>query len=115
MATLWNVLRSFMIFFATVSPPRVGMIAAKICNRIPPYKGEEGSFRTDVAICVVGILRNGGIEQFEYWLGRYPFPNRWQGFFHPLLYGIRYTPERGWRIYAGTHIPIYYGKAFVPN
>jgi len=109
----WNIIRSFMISIATAFPPNVGMLAAKICNQIPSYPDESGCFRTDVAICAIGILRQGGIKEFEHWVARYPFCERWQGMFHPNLFKIHFNQERGWHILNITHCDRQYGRAVI--
>jgi len=113
MQVLSDILRSLMIFVATAFPPMVGMLATKLCNRLSSYPDEKGGFRTDVAICALGILRQGGIEEFEHWIARYPFVERWQGMFHPRMFKVQFTQDQGWHILNITHCDRKYGRAVI--
>lgn len=114
MKTLFiNFIRAFLVMLVHTTPSEVGMVMTKLCNRLPAHPDEEGSFRTDIAFCALGLLRNGDIKGFEYWIAKYPFQERWQGFFHPHFFRIAFSPERGWHIENITHCPRQYGESLI--
>jgi len=109
---LMNLFRGLLICLCHILPPKLGRIAARLCNDyVSPYPDERGCYRTDVAFCAIGLLRQGDVEGFRIYLGKYPFVERWQGFFHPRLFYISFFNGE-WRI-TTVRIPRPYGKALI--
>ena len=103
-----NLLRWLLITIANLVPSKIlRRTATHICNRIPSYSEEEGAFRSDVALCALGLLRYGDINGFEYWLTHYPFPRRWMGHAHLLCIDFK---QGKWRVF-GLNARRNFGKA----
>ena len=103
-----NALRWLFIVACNILPERMGRISALLCrNIVPPYKEEVGAFRTDIALCAFGLLRHGDVEGFLYWVQRYPFDNRWNGFYQHQVQVAFY--DGAWRV--NTPGVLTFGKA----
>ena len=109
-----NILRWLLIAACNSLPSKLGRVAIALCYRLPAYPEEAGCFRTDVALCALGLLRQGDIKTFERWIARYPFAERWNGFFHPRLLKVSHQDGIGWRINSITHSPGHFGMAVIP-
>ena len=103
-----QMLRWFLILIANLAPSKtLRRVATHLCNSIRSYPEEEGVFRNDVALCAFGILRQGDIEGFEYWVARYPFPEKWLGYPHLLCIDFI---DRRWKAF-GLNTTRNFGKA----
>jgi hypothetical protein len=111
-----NLLRWLLIFVCNVFPPFLGRLAAKVCNKMPAYKEEEGKFRTDVGLCALGILRQGDISGFLGWVAKYPLPDFidcWEALLNDRAIRIFFRPSEGkWKIGACPRRS--FGKANLP-